>query len=295
MRLKDKNIIIYSFIIIFLVATQPSFAQNAKEYFKNNCTSCHTIGGGKLIGPDLKDVLKRKDRDWLIRFVLNPQTVIESGDPYALALVKEANGVMMITLPTMNPKRAEEMVDLLEAESELKISQFVGANFSGDPLTAQEVFNGTDIYSGVQVLENGGPACIACHTVNKPGPGLGGNLGPDLTLVYNRMNGNKALMAWLSAPPTTTMQSIFRDKEITQAEIRSLVAFLESSSKDKRYNFDFEIMWISIVLYGFGGVVLLLVIFGGIWNNRFRSVRRALVNKANKEVYLEKEQIDSMD
>lgn len=40
-------------------------AQETADYFRQNCTSCHTIGGGRLTGPDLKDVEGRKDSDWL--------------------------------------------------------------------------------------------------------------------------------------------------------------------------------------------------------------------------------------
>src|SRR5690606_2738460 len=42
--------------------------------FKQNCMSCHTVGGGRLVGPDLKDVTERKDREWLTRFILDPKS-----------------------------------------------------------------------------------------------------------------------------------------------------------------------------------------------------------------------------
>jgi cytochrome c2 len=34
----------------------------AVGFFRQNCTSCHTIGGGRLTGPDLKNVTRQKDR-----------------------------------------------------------------------------------------------------------------------------------------------------------------------------------------------------------------------------------------
>ena len=72
-----------------------SLAQETAAYFKANCASCHTIGGGRLTGPDLKDVVKRageagKDRDWLITYIQDPQRMINSGDPYATRLLQEA-------------------------------------------------------------------------------------------------------------------------------------------------------------------------------------------------------------
>jgi len=30
------------------------YAQDGAELFRNNCGACHTVGKGKLVGPDLK-------------------------------------------------------------------------------------------------------------------------------------------------------------------------------------------------------------------------------------------------
>src|SRR3990172_3033186 len=62
-------------------------AQDDASFFRRNCHSCHTIGGGRLTGPDLKDVSQRKSREWFERFVVNPKFVIDSGDPYAQRLL----------------------------------------------------------------------------------------------------------------------------------------------------------------------------------------------------------------
>jgi len=59
------------------------------------CGACHTIGKGKLIGPDLYKVTERRDRAWLIPFIRNSQEVIQSGDPYAVKLFEEYNKVPM--------------------------------------------------------------------------------------------------------------------------------------------------------------------------------------------------------
>ncbi|HNS16768.1 MAG TPA: c-type cytochrome [Bacteroidales bacterium] len=59
------------------------------------CGVCHSIGKGKLIGPDLYKVTERRDRDWLIRFIRNSEEVIQSGDEYAIKLFEEYNKVTM--------------------------------------------------------------------------------------------------------------------------------------------------------------------------------------------------------
>jgi mono/diheme cytochrome c family protein len=59
------------------------------------CQACHTIGKGKLIGPDLKDVTQRRDKEWLHKFIKNSQAVVQSGDAYAVKLFESHNKIPM--------------------------------------------------------------------------------------------------------------------------------------------------------------------------------------------------------
>ena len=54
--------------------------------FAKACASCHSIGDGDRVGPDLALVTKRRDRDWLNEFLLQPDVVLALGDPIALEL-----------------------------------------------------------------------------------------------------------------------------------------------------------------------------------------------------------------
>ena len=52
------------FVLAMLLAALLSLARNGlaqetAEYFRTRCTSCHTIGGGRLTGPDLKNVMQQ--------------------------------------------------------------------------------------------------------------------------------------------------------------------------------------------------------------------------------------------
>ncbi len=64
-------------------------AAQGKTLFESKCSSCHTIGGGKKMGPDLKGVTKQQSQEWLVNFITAPDKVIASGDPTATQLVKE--------------------------------------------------------------------------------------------------------------------------------------------------------------------------------------------------------------
>ncbi len=70
-------------MILLLCFVNSSWAFEPGTYFQKKCMSCHTVGQGDDVGPDLKDVTKRRDKKWLIRFIQESQTMIEEGDPIA--------------------------------------------------------------------------------------------------------------------------------------------------------------------------------------------------------------------
>jgi mono/diheme cytochrome c family protein len=250
-------------------------AQEAADFFRENCTSCHTIGGGRLTGPDLKGVTATRDRQWLTQFIQNPQAMMDRGDPYALKLRQEARDVVMPTITGMNAARADALLTLIEAESKLEKSQFVGLQITDRPFTSSEIEQGRLIFSGLSRLVNSGPPCISCHTVRDLGGLSGGRLGPDLTRVFERLEGRKTLAAWLTAPATPTMSPIFKRHALTPEEILPLIAFLEDEAR--RGGEDTSAAPLTFFLIGFGGAALALILFDQAWKERFRSVRRTLV------------------
>lgn len=59
------------------------------------CSACHTIGKGKLVGPDLKGVTERRSETWLISFIRSSQTMIKNGDAEAVKIFEENNKIPM--------------------------------------------------------------------------------------------------------------------------------------------------------------------------------------------------------
>lgn len=249
--------------------------QETAAYFKQNCYSCHTIGGGRLVGPDLKEVTTRRDRDWLVRFILNPQGMIDRGDPYAKQILEESRGVVMPPVAGLTRDRANQLLDLIEVESALEKSQFEGVKFSDRPFTAADVERGHALFTGIEKFKAGGPPCISCHTVRGLTLLGGGRLGVDLTKVSERIGGRKPLSAWLVSPATVTMQPVFRGHPLDAEEILPLVAYFEDAAKQA--GDDDSVAPLAFFLMGLGGMVLMLGLFDVIWKNRFRGVRRPLV------------------
>lgn len=280
---KTRKMSTLFFLCWIALTAMPStaLAQETADYFRANCMSCHTIGGGRLAGPDLKNLSQRKDRAWLVKFMLDPKSMIEAGDPYALELQRDARGAVMPTLPTLTRQRAEALLDLIEAESKLEKSQFHGVQISDRPFTTKDVELGRAIFLGHTPLKNGGPSCMSCHTTHGIGGFGGGTLAPDLTTVFERYEGRKALTAWLAAPATPTMQSVYKNHAFEPDEILAVVAYFQQTLE--RSPQDPSTARLNFILLGLGGALLVLVVFDLAWTKRFRAVRRPLVESKKLE------------
>ena len=252
-------------------------ADPAATTFRQSCMSCHTIGGGVLVGPDLKNVTARKDRAWLTAFIVNPKAVLDGGDPYALKLKADARGAVMPVIAGMTPQKAAALLDLIEAESKLPKSQFLGLDIGDQPFSKADIELGRQIFTGERALANAGPACISCHQARGLRGLGGGRLGPDLTKVYERMQGRKNLAAWMQAPSTPTMGPLFTQSTLTNEEIVPLVAYLEDETR--KSGPDPAGPELRFLLMGLGGAAVGLFGADTIWRRRFRGVRKSMIRE----------------
>ena len=77
------------------VTVDANLANQGKKLFSSRgCTTCHSIGKGKLAGPDLLGVTERRDLTWLKNWMKDPAGMLES-DTLAQRLLAEAKGVKM--------------------------------------------------------------------------------------------------------------------------------------------------------------------------------------------------------
>ena len=78
---------------------------SGEELFRARCAACHTVGGGDRsdlaqhrVGPDLRDVTRRRDRGWLTRWIMHPDELVAARDPVGLALLARYQGFPMPNL-----------------------------------------------------------------------------------------------------------------------------------------------------------------------------------------------------
>jgi hypothetical protein len=152
---------------------------------------------------------------------------------------------------------------------------------SAEAIAAGDVENGRNLFMGYTHLQNEGPPCMGCHNVGENGLLGGGAMGPNLTNVSTRLSQDEIASLLSNSGPTLSpvMQPIFTGHPLTEGEQADLIAFLNASVGQPEANR--EIWVFAISLAGFVAAVALL---GFIYRGRLRSVRRALVNKAQKEL-----------
>ncbi len=195
---------------------------DGETIFQTKCVACHTIGKGKLVGPDLQDVTAQREAQWLKAFIADPNKLFEANDPTAQQLLSEYNNVKM---PALGLTAAE--VDALVAFLAGAGPSAGGAAARAEPSPALvgDPAAGRRAFTGELALAGGGPSCIGCHTVSSIRSLGGGALGPELTHTAQRYPG-PGLAAVLGNIAFPTMIGPFTNRPLTPQEQADLVAFL---------------------------------------------------------------------
>jgi len=100
--------------LCFSLTSTTLHAFDAAKEFQMKCAICHKIGGGKLIGPDLKGVTKKRKKDWIVKFIMKPDEMVKT-DPEAKKLFKEYNNVPM-TNYNLTKEQSEALYDYIKSQ-----------------------------------------------------------------------------------------------------------------------------------------------------------------------------------
>jgi cytochrome c2 len=253
-------------IMVAGVLLHPDVAQakTGEEIFQSGCNACHTIGGGRLVGPDLLGVSERRTEEWLVKFVQHSQAMVEAGDPVAVGLFEEHNKVTM-------PDQALTKAEVLAVMEYAKTPHVIGAAQPDEPvaLTEEDIVLGQDLFEGSVRLSNGGPACNSCHDVTNDAVIGGGILAKELTSVFSRLGG-PGVRAILGSPPFPVMQEAYKDEPLTELEVKALVGFLEQADSEQSLHQPRD-YGIGLFTSGVVGSGILLAFYSLLWRRRKRS------------------------
>jgi cytochrome c2 len=275
--------ILFAFAIIFL--SDYSYSQSQGEtIFKKTCIACHTIGRGRLVGPDLKDISEKRSDEWIIGFVKSSQGMIRSGDPDAVAIFNEFNKTVMPDQP-LSDSEIKDIILYIKQQSlggdlTTPITETL-TNSAGmilEEAGKNEISAGDKLFFGEEKLSNGGPACVSCHNVINAEGISGGLLAIDLTNAFTRLS-ETGINAVITNPPFPVMKTTYANNTITKDETFNIIAFLkqtDSNFANRKPNTSQQ----SFLYTGLIGTVILFGIYGGIWWNRKRkAVNHKIFNR----------------
>ena len=105
-RTQLKRFSVFIISLIIALSSLSGFAQEAdvqagKKLFNANCAACHKLNK-KAVGPALKGVSAKYEREWLYSWIKNSAAMIKDGDPQAVAVWEEYNKVAMNAFPLLS-------------------------------------------------------------------------------------------------------------------------------------------------------------------------------------------------
>ena len=243
--------------------------EQGETIFLASCQTCHTVGGGPLVGPDLLGVSENRDKDWLFEWIQQPDVMLAEGDPLATQLLQEFNNIPM-------PNAGLTDDEVLAVIAYLGADEVAPPQPTGDtapPIIEGDPERGEDLFLGILSLQNGGPPCLSCHAVSDSGYLGGGTLGPDLTKVHERY-GDQGLNAALMTLPFPNMQGPFSEKPLTEDEISHLVAYFIQTGEQETSKPN-----LIFVMLGVAGIIVLIIVSHLVWRRRLSGVRKPLVGR----------------
>lgn len=283
--MKLKNHIITAGIFLLGFSTFAVHAQDGATLFKP-CAACHTIGGGKTIGPDLKDVTKRRTNEWLVKFIQSSTAMVKAGDPDAVALYKQFNNIPMPDY-ALSAEQINQILKHIEAGS---------GNTKTDPSKALlqhqadsilklnspfDIQTGKELFAGELRFENGGAACVSCHNVTYNNVGKGGTLAKDLTKAYSRLGGFAGIKGIISAAPFPSMLATYETHPVTEIENARLQLFLKSADEQNVTEPKAEQAW--FMYAAIVAALFILAVISGLWSQRKRlSVNHQILKRQER-------------
>lgn len=103
--------------VLLLGFSAKIFADEGEKLFKGNCAVCHTVGKGKLVGPDLKNIGQKHEEAWLLKWIKSSQELVKAGDQKAVQIFND-NGNVPMPDATINEEEIKAVLAFIKNKSE---------------------------------------------------------------------------------------------------------------------------------------------------------------------------------
>ena len=100
----NLSLLLLAFVLAFstsVLAQEKGDVKAGEALYKSNCAACHKLDK-KGVGPALRNVAEKYEREWLYKWITNSQGLIKSGDSKAVALFAEYNNSVMTSFPGLS-------------------------------------------------------------------------------------------------------------------------------------------------------------------------------------------------
>ena len=104
-----KRIFLVAILLPSLSISQEADIQAGKSLFNANCAACHQLNR-KAVGPALRGVSEKYDREWLYNWIKNGTQMIKDGDPQAVAIWEEYNRAVMTNYPQFSNEQIDNIL-----------------------------------------------------------------------------------------------------------------------------------------------------------------------------------------
>jgi mono/diheme cytochrome c family protein len=252
-------------------------SQNGGDLYKANCAACHTIGSGRLVGPDLIGVTEKYDKPWLKQFIKSSTNLIKAGDSQAVKIFTE-----YANMPMPDTKLSDAEIDA--------IIGFIGGGKATGIVTnpvkkvsQENINNGAEYFNGSKSFQNGGSSCISCHNIIDSRVMAGGLLAKDLSQSFRALK-YAGISGILSSPPFPVMAEAYKNHSLTESEVFDVTAFLENATNQQETRFygSFGNPFLTYTILSF---LILYGFLGFVWSvSKTRSTNRDIINRQKKSI-----------
>ena len=179
-----------------------------ERIFQQRCVACHTVGQGRRLGPDLKDVHQRRDAAWLTRWMADPIGMGRT-DPIGQRLVHENNNLPMPP-PGLSAAEVEQVLTYVREQGPRAVAVAAAPLV---PLNPQELERSRQVYFN---------RCAGCHGTMRAGA-----TGPNIQETRSRELTTDGLVAILTNGTPRGMPAWGRAGIMTSDEIALMARYLQ--------------------------------------------------------------------
>ena len=149
-RITPRQVLAWAVLATLIPMSAPTLAaQDAEAQFRKSCMSCHTIGAGRKVGPDLKGLGQRRPHEWSSKFIQMPSAQLDGGDATAAALLREFNGTRM---PDLGVTAAEAQALLKLIDDFTAAGKTLGSAAIARTATPADIRQGQQLFMGLTAL-----------------------------------------------------------------------------------------------------------------------------------------------